>query len=68
MTIRNKVSDVADSVCEDCPQNWQGTCRAFNLPHTEEERLHRTSQDADQGKMTCFPSATNAAPYPALKE
>lgn len=43
--VRNKAYLVEDELCELCPQCWQGECRAFLVPHSEEERKHRESGD-----------------------
>ena len=40
--IEHKMRDVPDSVCQKCPQLWEGECRAFCVSHSEEERIHRT--------------------------
>jgi hypothetical protein len=37
----NKISKVADFVCRRCPQYWDGDCRAFNVPHSNDERRAR---------------------------
>ncbi len=39
--IYHKIKNVPDSVCEGCGQNWQSQCRAYEMPHSEEERKHR---------------------------
>lgn len=40
--IENKIRSVDDSTCDrGCPQLWQGECRAFQMPQTTAERLHR---------------------------
>ena len=40
--IENKIRSVDDTVCEDCPQKWQGDCTAFQMPHSEAERIFRS--------------------------
>lgn len=61
--VCGKISNVADETCQDCPQCWEGECRAFCLPHSLAERNHRTHNGRDNGLMNCFPSGRNAAPY-----
>lgn len=39
--IKNKIRAVPDSVCEKCTQLWEDECRAWEMPHSEEERLSR---------------------------
>ena len=37
------VAGTPDEVCHQCPQLWQGECRAFSVPHSlEEERARST--------------------------
>jgi len=38
-----KLKDVDDSVCEGCSQNWDGECRAYLMPHSDEERKSRSA-------------------------
>ena len=40
----SKIAKVSQEVCADCPQNYGGECRAFYIPHSEEEYLQRTSK------------------------
>ena len=40
--IENKIRSVDDSVCNGCPQNWEDGCTAFQMPHSEAERIHRS--------------------------
>ncbi len=51
--VEHKILKVDDKVCEGCPQNWEAVCRAYSMPHSEEEREFRT-----QGKirMLCLPT------------
>jgi len=39
--IGHKVMNVSDELCQLCAQAWQGECRAFQMPHTQEERAQR---------------------------
>lgn len=45
--VYHKISNVQDSVChgyhtnKECGQLWQGECRAFSMPHSEEEKEFR---------------------------
>lgn len=40
-TIAHKIVPVSDSLCRLCPQCWQGECRAFQVPQSEQEEMHR---------------------------
>lgn len=57
----NKIVDVADEVCEECPQAWGGECRAFLLPHSKEEREHRLT-----GGPKCSPSGGSSKSFVML--
>jgi len=47
--ISNKVNKhVDDSICVECSQYWDDECRAFYMPHSDEERKSQKS-----GKMSC---------------
>ena len=37
------VPKTPDSVCLQCTQYYDGECRAFSTPHSDEERAARTS-------------------------
>lgn len=39
--IRGKIRNVQDAVCKGCSQLWNGECRAFQMPHSDEEYEHR---------------------------
>jgi len=39
--VRHKIAPVIDDLCELCAQHWRGECRAFQAPHSEEERAQR---------------------------
>ena len=39
--IAHKIAPVSDSLCRLCPQCWQGECRAFQVPQSEQEEMHR---------------------------
>lgn len=44
MEVRHKiVSNVPDEVCLVCAQQYQGGCRAFSVPHTDEEFKSRNT-------------------------
>lgn len=40
--VKAKIARVPDSVCWTCSQLWEGVCRAYCLPHSDEEEVHRT--------------------------
>jgi len=52
-TVTGKIRDVPDSVCEGCPQNYQGECRAYLVPSSDEERLHRLRLNAEGSFLNC---------------
>ena len=39
--IGHKVQKVPDSVCKECYQSYEDICRAFLIPHSDEEKEHR---------------------------
>lgn len=39
--ITHKLYDVPDHLCTHCSQLWMGECRAYQDPHSEDERLSR---------------------------
>jgi len=42
MLIRGKIDrNCPDFICGMCPQEYKGVCRAFLIPHTEEEKRQR---------------------------
>lgn len=41
MPYKNMIKDVPDEVCNGCAQLYEGECRAFQMPHSEEERQAR---------------------------
>lgn len=43
MTIEHKIRRTPDEVCAPCPQNYEGECRAYSLPHSDAERQARTT-------------------------
>jgi len=52
-TVTGKIRDVPDSVCEGCPQNYQGECRAYLVPTSDEERLQRLRLNAEGSFLNC---------------
>ncbi|KKN66933.1 hypothetical protein LCGC14_0466130 [marine sediment metagenome] len=52
--IENKIANVIDTVCEDCPQNIEDTCRAFNVPHSDEERVQRSQLTVSGKTQNCM--------------
>lgn len=47
MVVLNKaVPNTPDETCEECPQCWGGECRAFCVPHSEEEEEARRTDEA----------------------
>ncbi len=52
-TIAHKIREVPDETCQGCPQNWEGECRAYEIPHSRQEREYR---EQDGGKTNCFPN------------
>lgn len=40
-TIEHKTKPVIDDLCKLCAQQWQGECRAFQMPHSDEEKAQR---------------------------
>lgn len=38
------ISGTPDHVCRQCSQYYDGECRAFSVPHSDEERAARTSE------------------------
>lgn len=40
--IKHKIVEAADDrLCAECHQVWHGICRAFTVPHSEEEAEYR---------------------------
>lgn len=55
MHVEHKIfKNVLDSVCLGCPQNWENICRAYSMPHSQNEREFRLSNG---GGMNCQPKA-----------
>lgn len=44
--IKGKIEQVSDDLCNHCAQNYQEECRAFNDPHSPQERAAREKGDA----------------------
>lgn len=44
--IKGKIEPVADYLCGYCAQNYQETCRAFEAPHSTQEKEARKKGDA----------------------
>jgi len=44
--IRGKIEEIGDEVCGHCAQNYQDECRAFEAPHSDQEREAREKGDA----------------------
>ena len=44
--IRGKIEQVGDQICGHCAQNYQDECRAFEYPHSDQERAAREQGDA----------------------
>lgn len=42
MTER-KIRKVPDTLCAKCPQQFDGECRAYMMPHSDDEYLQRKS-------------------------
>ena len=51
--IEHQIRDVPDSVCKKCPQLWEGECRTFCVPHSEEERMQRTVARNWSARLPC---------------
>jgi len=43
--IPYKIKNVSDSLCRKCHQCYEDKCRAFCVPHSEEERLQREGKE-----------------------
>ena len=42
MAILHKVAEgVPDSICQQCSQCYEGSCRAYSMPHSTEEQQAR---------------------------
>ena len=41
--IYHKIREIQDKVCEGCSQNYYGECRAYEMPHSQEESEQRKS-------------------------
>ncbi len=55
MVERKIFRHISDEVCEDgCPQLWQGACRAYQKPHSDEEREHRQTANAEGRAANCL--------------
>lgn len=39
--------------CKGCPQYWQSDCRAYLMPHSEEERTFRSRRLPNGSSMKC---------------
>ena len=46
--VRNKAFNVPDDTCRECSLYWNGECRAFKVPESDEERNKR-----DEGWPKC---------------
>lgn len=46
MKIAHKIANVSDEAFTGCPQLWEGECRAFQMTHSEAERVHRAFRPA----------------------
>lgn len=44
--IKGKIDQVSDHLCGHCAQNYQDACRAFEAPHSPQERAAREKGDA----------------------
>ena len=44
--IKGKIEPVGDEICGHCAQNYSGECRAFEDPHSLQEREAREKGDA----------------------
>lgn len=44
--IKGKIEQVGDQICGHCAQNYQDECRAFEVPHSDQERTEREKGDA----------------------
>jgi hypothetical protein len=44
--IKGKIEQVGDEICAHCAQNYSGECRAFEAPHSDQERAAREKGDA----------------------
>lgn len=49
--IRSKIREVDDSVCQNCSQLWKDECRAYCVPHSDEEKDHRKKSL----RPSCYP-------------
>ena len=43
--IKGKIEQVGDQICAHCAQNYQEECRAFEAPHSDQERTEREKGD-----------------------
>jgi len=43
--IKGKIEAVGDEICGHCAQNYQDECRAFEAPHSDQERTEREKGD-----------------------
>jgi len=41
--ITRKIKQVSDNVCKGCYQLWKNECRAYSIPHSDEERKYRNT-------------------------
>lgn len=44
--IKGKIEQIGDAICAHCSQNYQDECRAFEAPHSDQERAAREKGDA----------------------
>ena len=44
--IKHKIESVGDYLCGLCAQNYQEECRAFQAPHSPQEKAARKRGDA----------------------
>ncbi len=43
--VKHKIEQVSDFICGQCAQNYQDECRAFEAPHSDQERAARERGD-----------------------
>jgi len=63
--IKRKIKEIAEEICGHCAQNYQDECRAFQWPHSDQERTAR-----EQGDALCVTSSDASAKSgpPELRE
>lgn len=51
--VTNKAFHVSDEICLGCSQNWEGECRAYEVPHSVAEATYRSSgaTNCKQGRI-----------------